>query len=101
MTLIPEAMEKLNGLESDFRYFISYLKKPDNEIRWHDGKIENGDETLTTKEIRKFGYRTYIFEKYGIMGKGYRIKIADCVVDEIRNIYPEEDEEDYTGYHSH
>ena len=40
--LSDEAMEKLNGLESDFRYFISYLKKPDNEIRWHDGKIENG-----------------------------------------------------------
>jgi len=38
-------MEKLNGLDSDFRYFISYLKKLDNEIRWHDGKIEKGDDS--------------------------------------------------------
>ena len=38
-------MEKLNGLDSDFRYFISYLKKPDNNVRWHDGKIETGDDS--------------------------------------------------------
>ena len=22
------------------RYFISYLKKPDNDVRWHDGYVE-------------------------------------------------------------
>ena len=26
------------------RYFISYLKKPDNNERWHDGKIEQGND---------------------------------------------------------
>ena len=26
------------GLECDFRYFISYMKKPDNEVRWHGDK---------------------------------------------------------------
>ena len=28
----------------DGRYFISYLKKPDNNERWHDGKIEQGTD---------------------------------------------------------
>ena len=37
-------MEELLTLESDFRYFISYMKKPDNDERWHDGKIEQGDD---------------------------------------------------------
>ena len=29
---------------SDIRYFISYLKKPDNNERWHEGKIEQGND---------------------------------------------------------
>mgnify|MGYP002629210244 CR=1 FL=1 len=29
---------------ADARYFISYLKKPDNNERWHDGKIEQGND---------------------------------------------------------
>ena len=29
---------------ADIRYFISYLKKPDNNERWHDGKIEQGSD---------------------------------------------------------
>lgn len=37
-------MEELLTLESDFRYFISYMKKPDNDERWHEGKIEQGDD---------------------------------------------------------
>jgi alcohol dehydrogenase (NADP+) len=33
-------MESLAKLDCGFRYFLSYLKKPDNEILWHDGVIE-------------------------------------------------------------
>jgi hypothetical protein len=43
--LSSEAMASLTGLESDFRYFISYLKKPDNDVKWHDGLIEQGDDS--------------------------------------------------------
>ncbi len=37
-------MTSLDGLECGFRYFISYLKRPDNDIKWHDGKTETGTE---------------------------------------------------------
>lgn len=43
--LSDEAMTSLSGLESDFRYFISYLKKPDNDVKWHFGKVEAGDNS--------------------------------------------------------
>ena len=43
--LSAEAMESLDGLNCDFRYFISYLKRPDNDARWHDGRIEKGDDS--------------------------------------------------------
>ena len=43
---LPEsAMQALGGLESDFRYFISYLKKPDNQELWHEGKTEQGNDS--------------------------------------------------------
>lgn len=41
--LPEEAMSQLDELNCDFRYFMSYLKRPDNDIRWHDGVIEKGD----------------------------------------------------------
>jgi diketogulonate reductase-like aldo/keto reductase len=39
-SLSPTQMDALKGLECDFRYFISYLKRPDNERLWHGGVIE-------------------------------------------------------------
>jgi hypothetical protein len=30
---------------ADDRYFISYLKKPDNDVKWHGGKVEAGDDS--------------------------------------------------------
>ena len=38
-------MATITALESDFRYFISYMKKPDTDVTWHDGKIEAGDDS--------------------------------------------------------
>jgi hypothetical protein len=37
-------MAKIDGLESDFRYFISYMKKPDTDVKWHDTKLETGTD---------------------------------------------------------
>jgi hypothetical protein len=37
---------------TDDRYFISYLKKPDNAVRWHDGAYLFG---LITQQL--FGPR--------------------------------------------
>jgi len=39
--LSTEDMAKITGLNSNFRYFISYLKKPDNNIKWHDDAVEH------------------------------------------------------------
>jgi len=39
-----EDLALVGGLESNFRYFCSYLKKPDNEVRWHDGVTEQGTD---------------------------------------------------------
>eukprot|EP00658_Telonema_sp_P-2_P061433 TRINITY_DN50133_c0_g1_i1.p1 TRINITY_DN50133_c0_g1~~TRINITY_DN50133_c0_g1_i1.p1 ORF type:complete len:345 (+),score=77.30 TRINITY_DN50133_c0_g1_i1:178-1212(+) len=38
-------MERLDQLNCDFRYFVSYLKTPSNDVRWHDGVIETGTES--------------------------------------------------------
>ena len=53
----------------------------------------------TNKEIRFAGYKRFIKEKYGIVGKGVRIPCPDCVKDEIRKLYPENNDNDYTGFH--
>ena len=42
--LSDEAMAALDGLESDFRYFISYFKRPENEQTWHGDAIETGTD---------------------------------------------------------
>lgn len=43
------AMAAIGALECGFRCFISYLKKPDNDRRWHDGVIERGDDSDIVK----------------------------------------------------
>lgn len=40
-SLSEEIMSRLDELNSDFRYFVSYLKKPDNNLQWHDGVVEH------------------------------------------------------------
>ena len=40
--LSETAMSHLDRLDCDYRYFISYLKTPDNDVRWHDGRVEMG-----------------------------------------------------------
>jgi len=43
--LSDAAMEALAQLNCDFRYFMSYLKTPDNNTLWHDGVIESGTDS--------------------------------------------------------
>merc|ERR1712187_341554 len=38
--LVDVDMQKIDALNSNFRYFFSYLKKPDNDIKWHDGVLQ-------------------------------------------------------------
>lgn len=34
-------VDRINSLDSGYRYFCSYLKRPDNDIMWHDGVVEH------------------------------------------------------------
>ena len=43
--LTEAQMAALEALDCGFRYFISYLKRPDNERLWHEGVIEGADPT--------------------------------------------------------
>merc|ERR1712127_1114894 len=42
--LTADQMQLMCSLDCDFRYFISYLKKPENDLKWHEAVIEHGDE---------------------------------------------------------
>ena len=39
-SLNEQQVEALDDLNCEFRYFMSYLKRPDNGIMWHDGVLE-------------------------------------------------------------
>lgn len=56
-------------------------------------------DNVENRTIRKSAYKLFVYLKYGHMGKGNRIQIASCVVDRIRDKWPEEDG-NYTGYNS-
>ena len=45
--------------------------------------------------IRKAIYKAFVYQKYGHLGKGNRIPIPDCVVNEIRKLYPDKS---YMGF---
>ena len=61
---------------------------------------EEGSTEADNQTIRKSAYRLFIYYKYGHLGKGNRVPIAPCITDHIRELWPEKEEEDYTGYHS-
>ena len=56
-------------------------------------------DTIDNRTLRHSTYKLFIYSKYGFLGKGNRIKIAPCVVDHIRQKWPDPNGE-YTGYHS-
>jgi hypothetical protein len=51
----------------------------------------------SNKERRFFGYKQMTFALHGHLGKGQRRELPCCVVDGIREMWPEEDRK-YTGY---
>ncbi len=41
--------------------------------------------------VQKFIYKNYIYSKNGSLGKGIRINILECVLQNVREAYPEKD----------
>jgi len=50
--LTAEAMAALDGLESGFRFFMSYFKRPENEVVWHGETIETGTDADLVSSLR-------------------------------------------------
>ena len=42
--------------------------------------------------------RYYTYLKYGHLGKGVRLEIPTCVLQQIRHLYSEDDEKKYMGF---
>lgn len=52
------------------------------------GDIRNDQEDNSTRSFRKAGYRQYVLDRYGYLGKGKRKVCPSCVVKTIRRHYP-------------
>ena len=52
------------------------------------GDIRNDRDDNSTRAFRKTGYRKYILDRYGYLGKGNRKVCPSCVVTVIRSHYP-------------
>ena len=49
--------------------------------------------------LRKFAYQESVRVIYGVMGKGNRVQLPQCVVEGVRREYPDE-KDMYMGYKS-
>lgn len=47
--------------------------------------------------LRKYGYQKAVEILYGVLGRGNRVQLPKCVVNGIRNKYPDDNGE-YMGY---
>ena len=54
--------------------------------------------TVDLKAVRNAVYRMFTYMKYGHLGKGNRIPIPPCVIQQIRDEYPEPEGGKYTGF---
>lgn len=52
------------------------------------GDIRNDQEDNSTRAFRKAGYRQFVLDRYGYLGKGKRKVCPSCVVKTIRTHYP-------------
>ena len=57
-------------------------------------------DAVQRRKARKFVYRLYVYNRYGHLGRGRRVKIPLCVRDRIRERWPEANAEDYMGHMS-
>ena len=66
-----------------------------------DGKIidQNGD-IIPNNKIRYFLYQSFIKQHYGILGYGNRVKLPECVINGIKNTFPDPHGE-YKGFLLH
>ena len=53
---------------------------------------------VNASSARKAAYKMFIYMKYGHLGKGVRIPVPRCVVAEIRDKFPDANEE-YMGFY--
>ena len=57
--------------------------------------------TVSNKKKGKVMYQTFIHMKYGHLGCSVQIPIVKCVlVDEVQEMFPVENEDEYMGYQS-
>jgi hypothetical protein len=55
-------------------------------------------EIASMKQIRYALYRAFTYAQYGHLGKGNRIKLGKCVEEKIKELFPNPDGEEYTGF---
>lgn len=66
------------------------------EVMLHvEHKRRSGE--IRNNVLRKFGYQKAVNIIHGVLGRGNRVELPTCVVDGIRNEYPDEDNV-YMGY---
>ena len=68
------------------------------QLRSHGNELIEIQHDMEHSKIRKAMYQLYIRLKHGYMGKGNRTCTPLCIRNNIRNIWPEEDPEDYMGH---
>lgn len=61
------------------------------------GRKQYKPSVVSNKLIRKACYKDFVYFKYGL-GKGNRIEIPGCVLEHIRNQWPDASD-DYMGHH--
>ena len=55
-------------------------------------------EIVPMKKIRYALYRSFTYARYGQLGKNNRIKLGRCVEDKIKELFPNPEGVEYTGF---
>ena len=53
--------------------------------------VEKNGALVPNSTIRRATYRLFTYKKYGHLGRGLRIPIPQCVLDKVREAFPEAD----------
>lgn len=61
--------------------------------------VYDTDDDISNRQKRKSAYKLFIYIKYGTLGKGNRVELSDCVLREVRKMFPDSTD-DYMGYKS-
>lgn len=71
------------------------IQQQDEFLRFVDSIIGTG---LTNKQSRHSCYRYMVRKLYGVLPKGVRKQLPDCVQEEVHATFPAVSEEQYTGF---